>query len=55
MSRNPAKLAGPNRKPPARTVRAFSHAEIDAIGVELPAAYATLPAFAAATGLRPEE
>src|SRR5215207_2032260 len=55
MSRNPAKLAGPNRKPPARTVRAFSHAEIDAIGVELAAAYATLPAFAAATGLRPEE
>jgi integrase len=55
MTRNPAKLAGPNRKPPARTVRAFSHAEIDAIGAELPPAYATLPAFAAATGLRPEE
>jgi len=55
MSRNPAKLAGPNRKPPARTVRAFTHAEIDAIGAELAPAYATLPAFAAATGLRPEE
>src|SRR5215211_2851948 len=47
MSRNPAKLAGPNRKPPARTVRAFTHAEIDAIGAELAPAYATLPAFAA--------
>jgi hypothetical protein len=52
MTRNPAKLAGPNRKPPARTVRAFTHAEIDAIGLELSPMYATLPAFAAATGLR---
>src|SRR5215216_3892566 len=55
VSRNPAKLAGPNRKPPARTVRAFTHAEIEAIGAELAPAYATLPVFAAATGLRPEE
>jgi len=55
MTRNPAKLAGPNRKPSPRTVRAYTRAEIDAIAAELPPAYAPLPAFAAATGLRPEE
>jgi integrase len=29
--------------------------ELDALGAEMPPAYRTLPAFAAATGLRPEE
>ncbi len=55
MTRNPALLAGQNRQPSPRTVRAFTRAEIDTIAAELPPAYAPLPAFAAATGLRPEE
>jgi len=55
MSRNPALLAGQNRQPSPRAVRAFTRAEIDAIAAELPPAYAPLPAFAAASGLRPEE
>jgi integrase len=55
IARNPAKLAGPNPKPPPRSVRAFSRAEIDAIAIEMSAIYRPLPAFGAATGLRPEE
>ncbi|MHB8694367.1 MAG: tyrosine-type recombinase/integrase [Solirubrobacteraceae bacterium] len=55
MSRNPAKLAGRNRQPVPRTVRAFTRAEVEAIAAELSPIYAPLPAFAAATGLRPEE
>lgn len=55
MTTNPATLAGRNRQPAPRGVRAFSRAELDAIAAELAPEYATLPAFAAATGLRPEE
>ena len=55
MSSNPAKLAGRNPKPPVRPVRAFTRAELDAISLELSAIYRPLPAFASATGLRPEE
>jgi integrase len=55
MSSNPAKLAGRNPKPPVRSVRAFTRAEVDAIALELSVIYRPLPAFAAATGLRPEE
>lgn len=55
MSRNPAKLLGPNPQPAPRPVRAFTLAEIDALGAELSPRYQPLPAFAAATGLRPEE
>ena len=55
MNANPALLAGRNRQPSPRTVRAFTRAELDAIAAELAPAYAPLPAFAAATGLRPEE
>ncbi len=55
MRTNPAKLAGRNRQPAPGPVRAFTRAELDAIAVELSPAYAPLPAFAAATGLRPEE
>ncbi|MEJ7788185.1 MAG: tyrosine-type recombinase/integrase [Solirubrobacteraceae bacterium] len=55
MSRNPATLAGRNRQPSPRTVRAFTRAELDALALELSPMYAPLPAFAAATGLRPEE
>jgi integrase len=55
MTRNPAKLAGRNRQPAPRTVRAFSREELDAIALEMASSYRALPAFVAATGLRPEE
>ncbi len=55
MNRNPAMLAGANRQPSPRTVRVFTRDELDSIGAELPPMYASLPMFAAATGLRPEE
>ena len=55
ISRNPAKLAGRNPQPPPRTVRAYTADEVYAIAAELVPAYRPLPAFAAATGLRPEE
>lgn len=55
MSKNPAALAGRNRQPAPRTVRVFTPAELEAIAAELSPAYAAVPAFAAATGLRPEE
>jgi integrase len=55
ISSNPAKLAGRNPKPPVRTVRAFTRAEVEAIAAELSANYRPLPPFAAACGLRPEE
>jgi hypothetical protein len=54
MNSNPAKLAGRNPKPPVRTVRAFTGAEVDAIALELSAIYRPMPALAAATGLRPK-
>ena len=55
MTRNPAKAAGRNPQPPARPVRAYSVAELDAIAAELAPAHRALPAFAAETGLRPGE
>jgi integrase len=55
MSTNPAALAGRNRQPAPRTVRVFTRGEIEAIAAELSPHYRSLPAFAAATGLRPEE
>ena len=55
MTRNPAKLAGRNPQPAPRPVRAYTYAELDAIAAELSPEYRALPAFAAATGLRPEE
>ncbi len=55
MQRNPAKLAARNRQPSPRPVRPFTRAEVDALGLELSPIYAPVPAFAAATGLRPEE
>lgn len=52
---NPAKLAGPNPQPPPRPVRVYTLAELEEIAVNLSKPYRQLPAFAAATGLRPEE
>jgi len=55
MNRNPATLAGRNPQPSPRPVRTYTSTEVEAIGAELSACYRPLPAFAAATGLRPEE
>ena len=55
LTRNPAKLAGRNRQPAARAIRVFSADEVAAISLELSPAYQPAPAFAAATGMRPEE
>jgi integrase len=55
MSSNPALLAGRNRQPSPREVRTYSIEELEAISAELSPMYAPLPAFAAVTGLRPEE
>jgi integrase len=55
MDANPAKLAGRNRQPAPRSIRAFTRSELDAIADELHPRYQPLPAFGAATGLRPEE
>lgn len=55
MNANPAKLAGRNPQPPPRAVRVFTTEEIQAVAVELSTMYQPLPAFASATGLRPEE
>jgi integrase len=55
MTANPAVAAGRNRQPAPRPVRAYSRAELDALALELPPAFAPLPLFVAATGLRPEE
>jgi integrase len=55
MQVNSAALAGPRRQPPPRSIRVYSLDELRAITAELPARYASLPLFAATTGLRPEE
>ena len=55
MTNNPALQAGRNRQPCARPVRVYSRDKLDAIAAEFHPAYAPLPMFAAATGLRPEE
>jgi integrase len=52
---NPAADAGANPEPAPRPVRVYALAELDAITAELSEPYRALPAFAAATGLRPEE
>jgi integrase len=55
MARNSAKLAARSPQPPPRPVRTYTADELEAIAAELSPMYQTLPAFAAATGLRPEE
>jgi integrase len=55
IDRNPAALVGRNRQPAPRAVRVYSRDELDAIAAELAPAHRPLPAFAAATGLRPQE
>jgi integrase len=55
MASNPALAAGRNRQPAPRPIRAYTRDELDALAAELAPAYGPLPAFVAATGLRPEE
>jgi integrase len=55
MTRNPAKLAGPNPQPPPRGVRTYSPDELKAVTDELDRRGAAAVTFAAATGLRPAE
>src|SRR4051794_33174417 len=51
MTSNPAMRAGPNRQPAPRPIRTFARTEVDALAARI----GPLPAFVAATGLRPEE
>jgi integrase len=55
MTRNPAKLAGPNPQPNPRAVRVYTPDEIDRIAAELDKRGTAAIRFAAATGLRPAE
>ena len=55
MTRNPAKLAGPNPQTAPRVVRVYTPKELDTIAKELDARGAAAIRFAAATGLRPSE
>jgi hypothetical protein len=55
LTRNPAKLAGPNPMPAPREIRVYTAAELDAITEELGTVEAAAVRFAAATGLRPAE
>jgi integrase len=55
LTRNPAKLAGPNPMPAPREIRVYTVAELEAIAEELATVEAAAVRFAAATGLRPAE
>jgi integrase len=55
VTRNPAQLVGRNRQPSPRAVRVFTPDELAALSAELSPAFAAVPAFVAATGLRPGE
>jgi integrase len=55
LTRNPAKLAGPNPMPSPREIRIYTPDELEAITDELGTLEAAAVTFAAATGLRPAE
>lgn len=55
LTRNPAKLAGPNPMPAPREIRVYTAEELTAIAAELGTVEAAAVTFAAATGLRPSE
>jgi integrase len=55
LTRNPAKLAGPNPMPSPREIRVYTPDELKAIVDELGVLEAAAVKFAAATGLRPAE
>lgn len=54
MTRNPAKLAGPNPQPRREEVRPFEQADIAKLSAEL-GPWGSLVVFASETGLRPSE
>lgn len=54
MTRNPAKLAGPNPQPKRKEVVPFTHDELELLAAEL-GPWEPMMRFAAATGLRPSE
>ena len=55
MTRNPAKLAGPNPQPKAEEIHPFTQAEIDVVAEELGPKYGPAVVFASETGMRPSE
>jgi integrase len=55
LTRNPAKLAGPNPMPSPREIRVFTADELKALTAELSRVEAAAVRLAAATGLRPSE
>jgi integrase len=55
LTRNPAKLAGPNPMPTPREIRVYTPDELKAIVDELDMVEGAAVRFAAATGLRPAE
>ena len=55
VTRNPARLAGPNPMPPPREIRVYTPDELEAIVAELGPLEGAAVRFAAATGLRPSE
>lgn len=55
MDTNPAVDAGPHPECDPAPVRVYTAAELAAVADELDPCYSALPAFGAATGLRPEE
>jgi integrase len=55
LTRNPARLAGPNPMPSPREIRVYTADELKAVVAELGPLEAAAVKFAAATGLRPAE
>ena len=55
MTKNPAKLAGPNPQPKAEEIHPFTQAEIDLVAEELGPKYGPVVVFASETGMRPQE
>jgi integrase len=55
MTKNPAKLAGPNPQPKAEEIHPFTQAEIDLVAGELGPKYGPVVVFASETGMRPSE
>ena len=55
MTKNPAKLAGPNPQPKAEEIHPFTQAEIDLVAEELGPKYGPVVVFASETGMRPSE
>lgn len=55
LTRNPAKLAGPNPEPAPRAIRVYTPEELERLCAELDKLGSAVVRFAASTGLRPAE